>query len=620
MSQKVEDKVENPKKEAKADNYGAKLTELVKKARIGKRHLIVTGLVLLIAIIIGAASYEEYYENRIVPHTIVSGVSVGGMTQAQAQKVLTANASKFGSKTLTLSYKGNNWQLMPSTIGLSLQTDQAIAQAYQTGRSGSKVRNLASKFKALFVKHTFTATVAPLPESGTSYLETNILTHVEIPAVATTLSFVPGKVTVVPGKSGTQLDSAQFNKAIELAFVDNKTLINLELDSTGLPITNTQAEGARAQAEQILSSAWTIQANGQNFTLSSGSVAKFLATQVTGNMLSLTIDQTKLASYLSSNIASKIGPVAVNATLAVNNGVVSVTNPGTNGVSLDSGKTASAITTALLAPTITTRTITGTTQVVEPAVTGDNFASLGITQLIGTGTTSFSGSPANREENIHTGVSAINGQLVAPGAQFSTVGALGPIDSAHGYVSALVILGGETLPEDGGGLCQVSTTMFRAALNAGLTITARTAHAYEVSYYQRGVGPGLDATIYDPSPDLKWLNDTGHYIFIQGIISGTNLTFNLYGTSDGRTSAITGPFTLSTSQPTGAPIYVNTDTLPVGKTELIDPPVPGAKTTATYTVTRNGVVIDKQVFNSNYKAMPAQYLVGAPATPATPTP
>jgi vancomycin resistance protein YoaR len=245
---------------------------------------------------------------------------------------------------------------------------------------------------------------------------------------------------------------------------------------------------------------------------------------------------------------------------------------------------------------------------------------LGLKDLIGTGTTDFTGSPANRVANIKNGVNLINGLLVQPGAEFSTVGALSPIDEAHGYVQGLVIVNNQTLPADGGGLCQVSTTLFRSILNAGLPITARTPHSYEVSYYQRGVGPGLDATIYDPKPDFKWVNDTGHVIFIQGVIKNMNLTFNLFGTSDGRTAVVTGPTLLSTTEPSGGPIYVNTDTLPYGTTHQIDPPVPGGKTTATYTVTRGGVVINTQTFKSTYQAMPAQFLVGTAGAPPGVTP
>ena len=107
-------------------------------------------------------------------------------------------------------------------------------------------------------------------------------------------------------------------------------------------------------------------------------------------------------------------------------------------------------------------------------------------------------------------------------------------------------------------------------------MVARQSHSYEVGYYQRGIGPGLDATIYDPKPDFEWKNDTGHSVYVQAYITGTKLTFNLYGTSDGRTSVIDGPHTLSTSEPSGDPIYSNTSSLPTGTTQLIDPPVPGA--------------------------------------------
>jgi vancomycin resistance protein YoaR len=150
---------------------------------------------------------------------------------------------------------------------------------------------------------------------------------------------------------------------------------------------------------------------------------------------------------------------------------------------------------------------------------------------------------------------------------------------------------------------------FNDALSVGIN------HSYRVSYYEPPLG--LDATIYLPKPDFKFLNDTPGHILVQGRVEGNKVIFELWGTSDGRSSAISDTQILSTT-PAGEPIYADTDTLFRGETKQIEKPHDGAVTTATYTVSRAGAVINKQVFKSIYKAWPARFLVGTKEPPAPP--
>jgi len=178
------------------------------------------------------------------------------------------------------------------------------------------------------------------------------------------------------------------------------------------------------------------------------------------------------------------------------------------------------------------------TTVLKPEVSSSDVAQYGIKELIGTGTSNFRGSPQNRIHNIRTGASRFNGVLIKPGEEFSFIKTLGPVDKSTGYLPELVIKVDKTVPEYGGGMCQVSTTCFRAALNAGLKITARTNHAYPVQYY---APQGTDATVYIPNPDLRFVNDTPGHILIQTRVEGTQLTFEFFGTSDGRETKLVGP-------------------------------------------------------------------------------
>ncbi len=182
------------------------------------------------------------------------------------------------------------------------------------------------------------------------------------------------------------------------------------------------------------------------------------------------------------------------------------------------------------------------TNVLKPEVSSVNTDRYGIKELIGSGVSNFRGSPKNRIHNIGVGAAKFNGVLIKPGEEFSFIRTLGPVDKSTGYLPELVIKTDKTVPEYGGGMCQVSTTCFRAALNSGLKITARTNHAYPVQYYNP---QGLDATVYIPNPDLRFVNDTPGYILIQTRIEGTQLFFDFYGTSDGRETKIVGPFVTS---------------------------------------------------------------------------
>jgi vancomycin resistance protein YoaR len=176
--------------------------------------------------------------------------------------------------------------------------------------------------------------------------------------------------------------------------------------------------------------------------------------------------------------------------------------------------------------------------VLKPEVTSSDIDRYGIKELIGQGVSNFRGSPKNRIHNINVGASKFNGVLIKPGEEFSFIKTLGPVDASAGYLPELVIKVDKTIPEYGGGMCQVSTTCFRAALNSGLKITARTNHAYPVQYY---APQGTDATVYIPNPDLRFINDTPGYVLIQTHIEGTQLTFDFYGTSDGRQTKLVGP-------------------------------------------------------------------------------
>lgn len=238
-----------------------------------------------------------------------------------------------------------------------------------------------------------------------------------------------------------------------------------------------------------------------------------------------------------------------NAILAVKDNTMTIEQPEQSGFEVDKEQTIQVVRAALLTShNEKTVVIDAPGTPVDASVKGSDIDRLGIKDLIAEGTTNFAGSPKNRVFNINRALKQFQGVLIAPGEEFSFVKYLGPVDGENGYLPELVIKNNRTEPEFGGGICQVSSTVFRTAISAGLKITARRNHAYPVSYYRPY---GMDATIYIPNPDLKFINNTPGHIFLQPSISGTKLTFQMYGTKDGRQVNIDGPHILE-SNPDGS--------------------------------------------------------------------
>ena len=248
---------------------------------------------------------------------------------------------------------------------------------------------------------------------------------------------------------------------------------------------------------------------------------------------------------------------------------------------------------------------------VIPNITTESSNTYGIKELLAKGTSKFAGSIAGRIHNIELAASKLNGKLVAPGDTFSFNGALGDVSIATGFQTAYIIKDGRTILGDGGGVCQVSTTLFRAALNTGLPIVERHPHSYRVSYYEQDSGPGLDATVFAPSYDLKFKNDTANYILIQSTTDRKNqtLTFDIYGTSDGRKAEVAKPVILS-SVPPPPDLYEDDPTLAKGAVKQVDWKAWGAKVYFNYKVTKEGHAPIERTFYSTFQPWQSVFLRG----------
>jgi len=305
----------------------------------------------------------------------------------------------------------------------------------------------------------------------------------------------------------------------------------------------------------------------------------------------------------------------VDAVFTFENGRVSAFRPSSNGQDIDiphlQNDIVAKIPYILANSEPSSFTIHIPVIVKKPKIATSDANNLGIKELIGTGTSLFQHSIPGRIYNVELAASRVNGALVAPGEEFSFAKTVGDVSSFTGYQQAYVIQNGKTVLGDGGGVCQVSTTLFRAVLNAGLPIVERHAHAYRVGYYEEDSPPGIDATVYVPSVDFRFKNDTGHYILIQTAVDPSilRLTFYLYGQSDGRSVQMTTP-TLSNLIPAPATIYTDDPTLPQGTLKQVDFAASGATAKFSRTVMKDGKVYISDSYTSVYQPWAAAYLRG----------
>ena len=566
------------------------------------------------------ALYNFYYSDKILPHTFISTMDVSSITQDAAAERLHERFGVLYDGGIILAIENNEEIIDPINIDLLLPSNILAQSAWSFGREGGWYEQLWERLIAPFYSKRLSVKVEFSEEKLKS----------EIGALASLYDVLPQDVRydieglevgiLYDTKLGKYLDRAKAQDTILTHvknFDENVVELSLEID---LPKADPAlADEAKKYAEQIIASPLTLVYGDWRFTLRREKIASWVISRYDGVRLMPDFDERLVSDYVVE-LADKVDITTQNSKVIEKDGKVVDFIAPRHGRTLLQDDTVGLITETLFERVRgekITKKISLPVLVKKPESEG-TASELGIIELIGKATTPFYGSPKNRVHNITNGVRFLTGVLVSPGEVFSTVGTLGQIDNTTGYLPELVIKGDETIPEFGGGLCQVSTTLFRSVLNAGLPVVSRRNHSYRVPYYERDgegnfIGPGLDATIYSPWPDFKFKNDTENHILVQGYVDGFEATFELYGTGDGRKSFVDGPHTL-TEEPPGDPIYIETEDLPKGETKKIDTAHPGGTAVATYTIEYADGTIDEQEFKSIYRKWPAKYLIGTATT------
>lgn len=578
---------------------------------IMKKFWIIFPLLLIILIAASFGGYVLAYNKKIYPRVKIAEIDIGGKTPAQAREVLSPKIKAVEEGEIEAKLEEKSWKIKTEDLGLFYDLEKTVASAYRVGRRENFGKSLLEQLRAIFLP-TEIAPVYKIDENKLAdWLESIALTT-DVPFQDATVRVKNGKATIITGKEGKALNREKLKREIGES-LDKLELKPLEIlvEVTSPQISPEEAEKFKDKAIELTKEKLVLVHRRGKAELSPNTLGGWIKLVKDKGTITLTFSEEKIKDYLD-NLGQEVNLPPLDAKFSFSDGKVSVFQSSKEGEVLDKEEATKLIVETLLS---SERELNLPFKKEAPAISEEvaqNIAKYGIKELVGEGKTSFAKSPPNRRHNIANGAKILNGILIKPGEEFSTLKYLGQIDDKTGFLPELVIKEDRTVPEFGGGLCQVSTTLFRTMLNSGLKITERQNHSYRVSYYEPPVG--MDATIYLPKPDLKFVNDTPGYILIQSKVEGNFLSFSFYGTKDGRQVSMTTPQMYDVTPP-GEPIYVEDPSLAPGEVKQIEKPHSGAKAVFTYTVTRGGETINKQTFRSSYVPWPARFLKGPDLPP-----
>jgi vancomycin resistance protein YoaR len=584
------------------------------------------------------AGYERFYANSFFPGTRLAGSALGGTTYAAAQSILAGRTDAFSHHGIAVTYGDTTAVITATAIAdtpdasfdiFSFDTDASLRALFQQQHDAHLWNALAQQTRSILFSPDVPLRIALDNGKLTNLLQENFSVF-ENPAQNATIIVDGETLRVQPESYGKKFDYVAIINEIlsQIASLDERPIaISLKTDyptafAADIEPLLTQADAILAQAPfQLVIPPQSRLNPDKKFLLDKTQIASLLtakSTMTKDGALRIALKDDEAASYLGGTVAPFTDVAPMDAKFVVRNGKVGEFVSSQPGQKLNATASIQNFEMLLQDITETAATTTAVTIVIDTLqseITTDSVNTLGIAEIIGTGHSNFSGSPANRRHNIAVGAAAVNGTLVKPGEEFSLLKTLGAVDAAAGYLPELVIKDNRTTPEYGGGLCQIGTTVFRGVLNSGLPVTARQNHSYRVSYYEPA---GTDATIYDPAPDFKFMNDTDNYILIQSRVAGDDLYFDFWGTRDGRGVEQTKPAIYNITPPPPTKL-VETDTLAPGEKKCTEHAHNGADAYFDYTVTYPDGTKKEERFKSHYRPWQEICLVGVEKN-ATSTP
>ena len=572
------------------------------------------------------------YAGRIFPDVQVGQVNIGMMSVDQALLLLQNTITYPQTGSLHLQYQTGFWEVTPEQLGISFDPGTTLQKAYQIGRSGPLDRWIGDMI-GVWNSHHLVTPVYIFNQNNTYTFLQKVAEQIDQPIREASLKVQGSEIIAEPGQIGKSLD---IPSSIELI---TKIIKSQQNGVISLVVNETSPEMLDASqyaisARTILSNSITLTAPdepgsaGGSWVLTPTELANMLIFDRIKNSggvhFEVKLNENILRTILTSLSASLDHP-SENPRFSFNDETrqLELISAGVTGRSLDIEKSITSIQEKIKNGE---HTIPLEFTLITPSVKNDSTGEqLGIRELVQTEVSYFYGSSSARVQNIQTAANRFHGLLIAPEETFSMAKAMGEISLNNGYAEALIIFNGQTIEGVGGGVCQVSTTLFRAAFHIGFPINERYPHAYRVNYYEKVAGnrinpklAGLDATVYVPLVDLKFTNDTPYWLLMETYTSPQNnsLTWKFYSTSDGR------KVTWDPSGPTNLveppkPLYRENPALPKGEIKQVDWEAQGADVVVNRFVYQNNSIYFQDSFRTHYEPWRAVYEYG-PGTEGIP--
>jgi vancomycin resistance protein YoaR len=550
--------------------------------------VVAAGLAVLLAVLLGLAFSGS--KRELAEGTQVAGVDVGGLTQEQAVTVLRSRFEKRADDPVRFVAGSESFSFAANQLGVEPDWRGAVRAAARSGGGFAPIRG----FRRLRTRF-FGAEVHPRIAVSNAVLEfalDKMSGRVDRAPKSAALARRGLSVVTVPGRRGRELDR---DAAAELVV---RMLGSLERPGNRIalpvvdvvpPVTARTLAPAATRARIAFSGPVLLKGAGRSWRLTRSRIARLVSLPRDGRR-QLAIAGPAATDYFAA-LGRLVGTPPRDARFAVSGDSVEVV-PAKEGTTLNVPASTKALLRAATSPV--NRVARLTIVRAEPERTTSEALAMGIDRRMSTYKTYNSGT-SDRITNLRLGVQMLDDTLVPPGATFSLNEAIGERTVERGFRSAPVIIGTEYAEEVGGGTSQVATTAFNAAWEAGLKITERNPHSLYISRYQLG----RDATVYWPSLDLKFVNDTKKWILVKGFAEWDGIRISIYGGESRRVESSPG-----TMEVTGEPPVerVKDASLRKGKTVVESTGTAPTRTSVTRTVyAQDGTLLRTETWNTSYK-------------------
>ncbi len=537
--------------------------------------------------------------SELAPGTEVAGVDVGGLTRKEAIARLEARFEEEAARPVTFVAGRSSYSFAANQLAVRPDWDGAVTAAESAGSGFGPLRG----FRRLRAR-VFGAEVLPRLAASDTALE-YVLDEMEkdVNRAPRNAAVVRRglRISVGPERSGSALDRDGAAEVIvrTLGQIERHgSSTTLPVETTSPSVTAAMLAGAAEQARVALSAPVTLKAANRTFRMPRWRIGELLRLP-RGGTTKLAIAGPAADAYFQS-LSAGIGRPAREATFAVSGDTVRVV-PSRDGLELNVPRAARAILAAASRPT--NRVARLTVAHASPERTTAEALAMGIDTRMASYKTYYSGT-ADRITNLQLGVRALDQTLVAPGATFSLNEAIGERTEERGFRPAPVIIGNEYEEEVGGGTSQVATTVFNAAWEAGLRITERHPHSLYISRYQLG----RDATVYWPSLDLKFVNDTPTWVLVRGFVEGDGITVGIYGGERRRVESSATSLEITGKAPVER---IQDPTLPKGQRVVEEEGAPSSRTTASREVySADGELLHDETWATSYESQDRVVRVG----------